>query len=71
MKKKELEQIRLKQIKELKKMINEKQKEINLCFAKIKAGQEKNTKKVKNFRKDLSQILTVLKEKEIVEKGGD
>jgi ribosomal protein L29 len=73
MKKKDLQALKSKSIEELKKMVSDKKKEADEAFIKTKAGQEKNLKKVKNLRKDIAQILTLVKEKEIVEeeKKGD
>lgn len=67
MKKKDLKALRSKSANELRKMANEKRQKANKAFVEIKTGQEKNLKEVKNLRKDIAQILTVLKEKEIVE----
>ena len=68
MKKKELIKLREKTKGELIKLIPEKKKEISETYAKTKAGQEKNLKKVKIARHDLAQVLTVIKEKDLVEK---
>lgn len=70
MKKKDLQALKSKSIKELRKMVLDKKKEANEAFIKTKAGQEKNLKKVKNLRKDIAQILTLIKEKEIIEEEG-
>lgn len=67
MKKKDLQSLRSKSIKDLKKMVSEKKEEASETFIKMKTGQEKNLKKVKNLRTDVAQILTVIKEKEIVD----
>ena len=67
MKKKELDSIRGKTIEELEGMANEKRNEITLTYAKIKAGQEKNTSKVKTLKQDLAQIMTIVRENEIIE----
>lgn len=68
MKKKDLKDIRSKKIDELRKMVDEKKKEAAETFSKTKGGQESNVKKYKNQRKDIAQILTVIREKEIIEK---
>lgn len=68
MKKKDLKSLRSKTKVELKKLVGDKKKEVNEAFVKTKTGQEKNLKKVKNARRDIAQILTLIKEKEIVEK---
>jgi ribosomal protein L29 len=71
MKKKDLKSLRTKPVKDLQKMISEKKKEASDTYLKIKSGQEKNLKKVNNLRTDISQILTVIKEKEILEKENE
>ena len=68
MKKKELESLRKKDIKELNKMLEEKKREYLLSYSQVKAGQEKDTSKPTNIRKDVAQILTTIKEKEIITK---
>ena len=65
MKKKQLKSIRAKEEKELKKILDDKRKSASELYAKMKVGQEKNLKKVKMLRRDISQILTILREKEI------
>ena len=66
MKKKELESLRKKDVKELNKMLEEKKREYLLSYSQVKAGQEKDTSKPTNIRKDVAQILTTIKEKEII-----
>ena len=68
MKKKDLSGTRSKTSKELTKLVEKKSLEYAKVRAAIKAGQEKNLKKVKLIRHEISQILTVIKEKEIVDK---
>jgi ribosomal protein L29 len=70
MKKKELISLRGKKIPDLEKLASARRKEVLLTRAKVKAGQEKNLKKVKSLKKDLAQILTVIKELELREKLG-
>jgi ribosomal protein L29 len=65
MKKKELKSIRAKEEKEIKKILDDKRKSAVELYAKMKVGQEKNLRKVKMLRRDISQILTILREKEI------
>jgi ribosomal protein L29 len=69
MKKKELESLRKKDIKELTKTLEDKKKEYILTYSQVKAGQEKDTRKPTNIRKEVAQILTTIKEKEIIEKS--
>lgn len=68
MKKTEFKNLKSKKTEELKKMAIEKRLEIVKTKAKIAAGQEKNLRKARNLRKELAQILTVVKEMEIVSK---
>ena len=68
MKKKELESLRKKEVKELTKMLEDKKKEYLLSYNQVKAGQEKDTRRPANIRKEVAQILTTIKEKEIIEK---
>lgn len=69
MKTKDLKQLRTKTLKELTDIAKEKRREMLLSYAKIKAGKEKNTSLVKKIRKDIAQILTIIKEKEILERS--
>lgn len=65
MKKKGLKDLRVKEIDELKKLVSEKRKETSVIYTKVKTGQEKNLKKVKGLKKEIAQILTIIREKEI------
>lgn len=67
MKKKDLKSLRTKDIKELKKMVETKRSEAANSHVKRLAGQEKNLKKVKNLRREIAQLLTIIKEKELTE----
>jgi ribosomal protein L29 len=68
MKKKDLTDLRNKKINELEKLVSKKRNELINTYAKIKAGQEKNLKKAKNIRRDVAQILTIIREKELLKK---
>lgn len=68
MKKKDLKTLRTKNDKEVEKTLGKKRDELMKTFLKTKTGREKNTKAVRNLRKDIAQILTIRREKEIVEK---
>jgi len=70
MKKKDFENIKTKDIADLQKLAAEKRLEVAKLFAKIKAGQEKNPKVMKMTRRELAQILTLVRQKEIAEKEG-
>ena len=63
MKKKDLTGIRSKTKKELKTLADKKAVDLAKAKVAIKAGQEKNLKKVKLIRHEFSQLLTVLREK--------
>ncbi|OGM19158.1 50S ribosomal protein L29 [Candidatus Woesebacteria bacterium RIFCSPHIGHO2_01_FULL_38_10] len=67
MKKKDLKILRLKKNEELKSLGYEKKKELLRIGAEVKVGKEKNLKKVKMLRKNIAQILTLIREKEIWE----
>jgi len=68
MKKKDIESIRTKSQEELLKMLAEKRLEAAKTKAEIKAGTQKNLKKVTNLRREIAVILTVLTEKSLMEK---
>ncbi len=67
MKKKELKTLRTKSNKDLVKTLEKKRVELLKIKLKIKAKEEKNVKMAKNLKIDISQILTVLREKELME----
>ena len=63
MKTKELNKIRGKKTEDLEVMVMEKKRELTNAYANRKAGNESNLKVVKNTKRDLAQILTVIREK--------
>lgn len=67
MKTKELRDLRTKDLKEIEKLVITKKLELIRGKAEGKVGKEKNLKKAKNLRRDISQLLTVIREKEIIE----
>jgi ribosomal protein L29 len=67
MKKKDLQDLRNKKIIELDKIVAKKRQESILAHAKMKTGQEKKIKKVKNLRREIAQVLTIIREKQILE----
>lgn len=67
MKKKDLSELRNKDVGELKKKSEKLRLEIVKAKADLTASKEKNLKKVKNLRRDLAQILTLIREKQILE----
>jgi len=66
MKKKDLTELRVKEIKEIKEILSKKKLELDTLYSKLVSGGEKNLKKGKNLKKDIAQILTIIKEKEII-----
>jgi ribosomal protein L29 len=68
MKRKEFNDLRTKDIKTLKKLAREKKFEAEKKKMEILGGKEKNLKATNNLRHDLAQILTLVREKEIIEK---
>lgn len=68
MKKTQLAKFREKKIVDLKKDVSEKKLEFLKVTADMKSAREKNLKKAKNIRRDTAQILTVLREKELLKK---
>lgn len=71
MKKKDLQLLRKKQLSELVALVRSKKDELVLSYAKLKADKLKNTSVLKNLRRDIAQILTLIKEKEIFEKSSE
>ena len=70
MKRKNLMEYRSKKSEDLLKLVDQKKMELALNSAKTKIGKEKNTSKLKVIRRDIAQILTVVREKEIIAKEG-
>jgi ribosomal protein L29 len=66
MKRNMLRDLRSKKLTDLEKMASEKRAEVDKARAEMKASKEQNLRKVKNLRRDLAQILTVVREKEII-----
>lgn len=66
MKKKDLQDLRSKKIVELDKIVVKKRQESVIAHAKMNTGQEKKIKKVKNLRHEIAQILTIIREKQIL-----
>lgn len=65
MKKKELTDIKGKSIKDLNKLVFTKKLEAKKSKMNTVAGKVKNLREFKNIRRDIAQILTVIKEKQI------
>ena len=70
MKTKDLKELRLKETAVLAKMANDKKEELKKAVVGIKVTKEKNLKKAKMVRREIAQILTVIREKEIIENEG-
>jgi ribosomal protein L29 len=68
MKKKEFTDLKTKSIADLAKLAMTKKVEIDKSILEIGVQKEKNLKKAKNTKKELAQILTLIKEKELVGK---
>jgi ribosomal protein L29 len=68
MKTKEFKDLRAKDIKALQKMAHEKRVEIMKKNMMVMGGREKNVKLVGILRRELAKILTLVREKEIIEK---
>lgn len=68
MKKKELTGVKEKTIKDLNKLVFTKKLEAKKSKMNTVAGKVKNLREFKNIRRDIAQILTVIKEKQIFEK---
>ena len=64
MRKKEFSELKLKEKKELLKLISDKKLELVQITGKMYAGKEKNLKKSKSLRRDIAQIFTVITMKE-------
>lgn len=67
MKKKEFTSLKDKSIKDLMKMVNTKKVEVAKKMAEAASGKEKNLKASSSARHEIAQILTLIKEKEILE----
>lgn len=65
MKKKELIQLRKKSVKDLTVEAQKLREEISKAHIELAVGNVKNVRQVKNLRRDLAQILTILREKQI------
>ncbi len=59
-------ELRKQDIKELNNMLKDKNKEILAKRIDIKIGKEKNTSVIKFLKKEIAQINTVIREKEVL-----
>ncbi len=71
MKKKEYNELRGKNIKELRKIVIAKKNDEEKAKMKILGGKEKNLKLKRNLSSEIAKILTLIREKEIIEKLTD
>ena len=71
MKKKELNKLREKSIKQLQTLVDKKKLELVKIQSKMKVGKEKNLKSTKNLKRDVAQILTIIREKELIKKASE
>lgn len=67
MKKKDYVSLRTKKTEELVKSVREKKNELAGVAGKVKTGEEKNLKKMHNLRLEIARLLTIIREKEILE----
>ena len=68
MKRKDFKELKGKTIKELVKLASDKKAEAVKNKMKVLGGKEKNLKVYRNFRREIAKILTLIREKEILEK---
>lgn len=67
MRKKELNELKSKNIKELEKIVFSKKLESEKAKINALGGKEKNLKVGRNLRREIAKILTLIREKEIIE----
>jgi large subunit ribosomal protein L29 len=67
MKKKEKKEFFAKTIQELRKLLEEKKEELFQLSQELAQGKLKNTRSVFHKKKDIARILTILREKELLE----
>ncbi len=65
MKKKELSDLRKKDIVGLTKLVSEKRAELTKAYSEKDAGKQKNLKHTKILKRDIAQILTIVTELEL------
>ena len=66
MKKKDYNELKSKEISELAKTVKVKKAELAKLGPKVISGEEKNLKKAANLRREVAQMLTLIREKEIL-----
>lgn len=70
MKKKEIKDLRKKTTEELFKLLENRRFEIINSRTNAKSSKEKNLKKVKLIKHEIAQILTIIREGELVKEEG-
>ncbi|MBI3443533.1 50S ribosomal protein L29 [Candidatus Woesebacteria bacterium] len=68
MKRKDLKSLREKERQDLMKILDEDKRGLNKIFLNLGAQKEKNLKAGKLLKRDIAQILTIIREKELSEK---
>lgn len=68
MKKKDYREFKTKEMAELRKALAGKRTDLAQTVPSLGSGKEKNLKKAKNLRREIAQILTLIREKEIVKR---
>lgn len=63
MKKRELSNLRSKDLKELQKQLYQLRSKVATIAPKIAAGVHSNLKEKKNLRRDIAQILSIMQQK--------
>ena len=66
-----MNEVKAKDIKEMEKILSEKKIDIIKTRAQVVTSKEKNLKKIKMAKRDISQISTIIREKQIAEKLKD
>jgi len=68
MKKKDIQELHHKSVKELGELLKKTQKELAQLRTDLGAGKLKDVNQVKKKRHDLARVKTILREKELMEK---
>lgn len=63
MKKKELQELKIKEVKELEAMVAKKKDELGGALIDIKAGRTKNVHVARKLRHDIARIKTIIRER--------
>lgn len=65
MKKKDLEDLRKSDVSTLEKEVEKRRLERPKLVLELRSGKKKNPKKTRNLKREIAQILTVIREKEL------